>query len=83
MNDDLPSTLVVMALAAEGAGRFERQGIAVLYTGVGKINAAIALCRELAQYRHAQRAPPLIVNFGTAGVHVPFSGPACRNLRQR
>ncbi len=56
-----------MALAAEGAGRFERQGIPALYTGVGKINAAAALSRRLAQYRCASLALPLVVNFGTAG----------------
>jgi len=67
MADDLPRSLVAMALAAEGAGRFERQGIPVLYTGVGKVNAAAALARRLAQYRCANLAPPLVVNFGTAG----------------
>jgi len=72
MANGLPPALVVMALAAEAAGRFERQGIAVLYTGVGKINAAVALCGRLAQYRHAGRPPPLVVNFGTAGsLHHP------------
>jgi len=67
MADELPRTLVVMALPAEGAGRFERQGIPVLYTGVGKINAAVALCRRFVEYRRAGRALPLVVNFGTAG----------------
>ena len=67
MADDLPRSLVTMALAAEGAGRFERQGIPVLYTGIGKVNAAAALARRLAQYRCAGLAPPLVVNFGTAG----------------
>jgi adenosylhomocysteine nucleosidase len=67
MADELPAALVVMALAAEGAGRFERQGIPVLYTGIGKVNAATALTRRLAQYRCANRAMPLVVNFGTAG----------------
>ena len=67
MADELPAEIVVMALAAEGAGRFERQGIPVLYTGVGKVNAAAALARRLAQYRCAELAPPLVVNFGTAG----------------
>jgi adenosylhomocysteine nucleosidase len=67
MADELPRTLVVMALPAESAGRFEQQGIPVLYTGVGKVNAAAALARRLAQYRCADRALPLVVNFGTAG----------------
>ncbi|HEY7753446.1 MAG TPA: 5'-nucleosidase [Steroidobacteraceae bacterium] len=67
MADELPAVLVAMALPAEGAGRFERRGITVLYTGVGKVNAAIALMRALARYREARRAPPLVANFGTAG----------------
>jgi adenosylhomocysteine nucleosidase len=67
MADALPPLLVVMALAAEGAGRFERQGVPVLYTGIGKVNAAVALARRLGEYRHAGRALPLVVNFGTAG----------------
>jgi adenosylhomocysteine nucleosidase len=56
-----------MALAAEGAGRFEHSGIPVLYTGIGKVNAAIALMRRFADYRGAGRGLPLVVNFGTAG----------------
>lgn len=67
MADELLRTLVVMALPAEGGGRFERRGIPVLYTGVGKVNAAAALARRLAQYRCADLSMPLVVNFGTAG----------------
>ncbi len=56
-----------MALPAEGAGRFEAAGVDVLYTGVGKVNAAIALLRRLGGHRHAGAALPFVVNFGTAG----------------
>ena len=49
----LPPRLIVMALELEGQGVFERQGVQVLYTGLGKVNAAIALTRRLAAYRHA------------------------------
>ena len=59
--------LVAMALPAEGAGRFEAAGIAVLYTGIGKVNAAIALTRQLALACRDGAQPPLVVNFGTAG----------------
>ncbi len=62
-----PAILVAMALPAESAGRFEKHGINVLYTGVGKVNAAIALTGRLARYRRKGRGPPLVVNFGTAG----------------
>jgi adenosylhomocysteine nucleosidase len=64
-----PPVIVAMALPAEGAGRFEAAGIEVLYTGVGKVNAAITLTRRLAGERHAGHKTPLIVNFGTAGSH--------------
>jgi adenosylhomocysteine nucleosidase len=72
MAGELPPLLVVMALPAEGAGRFEQGGVPVLYTGIGKVNAAIALMRRLSDYRQAGRMPELVVNFGTAGgVNVP------------
>lgn len=56
-----------MALPAEGAGRFEAAGVPVLYTGVGKVNAAIALTRRLAELARDGERLPLVVNFGTAG----------------
>jgi adenosylhomocysteine nucleosidase len=56
-----------MALDIEGQGVFEQHGIAVLYTGLGKVNAAIALTRRLTEYRQAGRAAPCVINFGTAG----------------
>jgi adenosylhomocysteine nucleosidase len=59
--------LVVMALQQEGGGAFARAGIPVLYTGLGKVNAAIGLTRRLAEYRHAGQRLPVVVNFGTAG----------------
>ncbi len=62
-----PAVLVAMALEAESAGRFEARGIPVLYTGVGKVNAAIALTRELVRRAEAGRPLPLVANFGTAG----------------
>jgi adenosylhomocysteine nucleosidase len=77
--------LIVMALPAEGAGRFEAAGIEVLYTGVGKVNAAIALTRRLEAHRRAGEAPPPVVNFGTAGSsRLPaLSLVACRRFVDR
>jgi adenosylhomocysteine nucleosidase len=63
----LPNTLVVMALRAESAGVFEAAGVPVLYCGVGKINAAIALTRALTRYALQDQAMPLVLNFGSAG----------------
>src|SRR4030095_9178585 len=67
MSDALPRRLIVMALELEAQGVFEQRGIPVLYCGGGKVNATYALTRRLADYRHAGRALPHVVNFGTAG----------------
>jgi adenosylhomocysteine nucleosidase len=81
----LPDVLVVMALPAESAGVFEQAGVPVLYCGVGKINAAIALTRELRRYAHAAAPLPLVLNFGSAGsrIHVTGSMVACHEFVQR
>jgi adenosylhomocysteine nucleosidase len=82
---EFPSTLVVMALQAESAGVFEAAGIPVLYCGVGKVNAAMALTRELCRYENAAVAAPLVLNFGTAGSRVHATGTllACHEFVQR
>jgi adenosylhomocysteine nucleosidase len=82
---DLPPVLVVMALQAESAGVFEDAGVSVLYCGVGKVNAAIALTRELERYVHASQPQPLVVNFGSAGSRVYATGAmvACHEFVQR
>lgn len=63
----LPDPIVVMALKIESQDVLEGAGISVVYTGVGKINAAWTLTRKIAEYRHANRSLPLVINFGTAG----------------
>ncbi len=84
-NPEFPPILVVMALAAESDGVFEAAGIRVLYCGVGKINAAVALTRELRRYVHAERRVPTVLNFGSAGsrVHPTGSLIACHEFVQR
>jgi adenosylhomocysteine nucleosidase len=81
----LPDILVVMALRAESAGVFEGAGVPVLYCGVGKVNAAIVLSRELSRYEYAGAAMPLVLNFGTAGSRVHPAGTflACHEFLQR
>jgi adenosylhomocysteine nucleosidase len=72
MTDDSTRPLVVMALPQEGGPLFESAEVPVLYTGVGKINAAYHLTLKLAEYRASQLPLPLVVNFGTAGsAHFP------------
>lgn len=81
----LPRVLVVLALPAESDGVFESAQIPVLYSGVGKINATLSLTRALHGYSQKQQAPPLVVNFGTAGSqrHLPGHLYSCHEFIQR
>jgi adenosylhomocysteine nucleosidase len=74
-----------MALKRESAGVFEAAGVPVLYCGIGKVNAAIALSRALCRHVGAQERLPLVLNFGTAGSRVHGSGAllACHEFVQR
>ncbi len=76
--------LVVMALELEAQGRFRERDVDVLFTGVGKVNAAYRLTRRLAEERAAGRTP-LVLNLGTAGSRVLPTGSlvACRRFVQR
>jgi len=82
---ELPGTLVVIALRVESSGVFEAAGVPVLYCGVGKVNAAIALTKELARYAHQGEEMPLVVNFGSAGSRcfAPGTLVACQEFVQR
>jgi adenosylhomocysteine nucleosidase len=81
----LPRTLVVAALRAELAGVFEAADVGVLYCGVGKVNAAIALMRELASYAMQRESTPLVLNFGSVGSRRFGAGTlvACHQFVQR
>jgi adenosylhomocysteine nucleosidase len=83
--DQLPRSIVVMALRAESSGVFETAGVPVLYCGVGKVNAAMALTKELSRYGNAGAQMPLVVNFGSAGSRCHASGTlvACHEFIQR
>ena len=74
-----------MALPLEAQDVFEQAGIPVLYTGVGKVNAAMTLTRALAGYRHAGQPLPRVVNFGSAGSRRLATGTvvACTAFHQR
>jgi adenosylhomocysteine nucleosidase len=82
---ELPGTLVVMSLEIEAQGVFARAGVTVLYTGLGKVNAALALTRRLMQYRAAGIELPLVLNLGTAGSRRFPTGAlvACHEFVQR
>jgi adenosylhomocysteine nucleosidase len=78
------SLLVVMALEVEAQGRLQAEGAPLLFTGVGKVNAAHRLTRRLFEEREQGRHP-LVVNFGTAGSRRFPTGAlvACRHFVQR
>jgi adenosylhomocysteine nucleosidase len=82
---ELPGIIVVMALRVESSGVFEAAGVPVLYCGVGKVNAAIALTKELSRYAHQGEEMPLVVNFGSAGSRcfAPGTLVACQEFIQR
>jgi len=82
---ELPAILIVMALPVEAHEAFEQQRVPVLYTGVGKVNAAMSLTRRLAHYRKAEVPQPLVINLGTAGSrHFPTGTlVACHSFVQR
>jgi adenosylhomocysteine nucleosidase len=82
--DGLDDVLVVMAIAAEGQGRFDALGERVLFTGIGKINATHRLTKRLSELQLVGRAPRRVVNFGTAGSPVFETGVVvgCRQFIQ-
>lgn len=74
-----------MALPQESRGLLERAGAQVLYTGVGKINAAANLARRLAELRCSGETPSKVLNLGTAGSRSVRAHTlvACRRFSQR
>jgi adenosylhomocysteine nucleosidase len=83
----MPKTkpLIVMALPQESRGQLEKLGADLLFTGVGKVNAAAALARLLAERRCAGAPPSMVVNLGTAGSRSisAHSLVACSRFTQR
>ncbi len=75
--------LLAVALRDEAQGLFEKAGVSVLYTGLGKVNAAYALTRALAAAEN--KNVTTVLNFGTAGSRVHATGEliACSRFVQR
>lgn len=80
----LKDTLFVMALPQEAMGLLDDYGIDILYTGVGKVNAAYALTKELTFRNLMKRRPARVINIGTAGSRVFPTGSlvACNRFVQ-
>lgn len=66
-------------------GLLDNLGVDVIYTGVGKVNAAYALTKELATRHAAKRMPARVLNLGTAGSRRFATGSlvACNQFVQR
>ena len=54
--------LIITALESELKREALPHGVEIVYSGIGKINAAVTSLKAITQY-----APKLILNFGTAG----------------
>lgn len=61
--------LIVMALPSESDGLIEAQGFDVVYTGLGKVNAAHGLMRALYRARAESRPFEYVLNLGSVGSH--------------
>lgn len=59
--------LIAIAMREEAQGLFEREGIPVLYTGLGKVNAACRLLTEIKARQARGQQVRAVFNFGTAG----------------
>lgn len=69
--DDLAGHSVLFVMAAEAEyGAHLRQRITPLMTGIGPVEAAVALTSALADLRAAGRLPALVVSLGSAGSRV-------------
>jgi adenosylhomocysteine nucleosidase len=61
-------TIIITALASELDASLLPNGVKVFYSGIGKVNAAIATFKAIAQSR-----PSRILNFGTVGAVAPHA----------
>ncbi|MDR2760681.1 MAG: hypothetical protein LBB09_02430 [Rickettsiales bacterium] len=59
--------LLVIALPEESGGIFEKKGFDILYTGVGKVNAAYFLTKKLLELGAQKKTPKYVVNLGSCG----------------
>ena len=60
--------LIVVALPQE-LNKASNMDLDVIFTGVGKVNAAYKLTKELAFRKKSNTYPDIVINYGTAGSH--------------
>ena len=65
----LKKYLVVVALKQEADNLLKDYDFDVIYTGVGKVNAAYRLTKELVRRNLDNNLPDIVINYGTAGSH--------------
>ena len=72
------NVMIVMALPMEGKDFFK--DVDVVYTGVGKVNAAYQLTKAI-----SKRKPDIVINLGSAGSHIYETGTVvcCEKFIQR
>ena len=78
-------SLLVMALDMENVDNRLADYGEVVYTGVGKVNAALVLTRALALRQQDGHLPARVINLGSAGAHQRSTGSvvACTRFIQR
>jgi len=81
-----PHILIVMALPMENVGNQLDAFGEIIYTGIGKVNAALHLTERLSQAVAGQaKRPDLVINLGSAGAQQRPTGSilACTRFVQR
>jgi len=81
-----PNILIVIALPMENVGNQLDAFGEIIYTGIGKVNAALHLTERLSQAVAGQaKRPDLVINLGSAGAQQRPTGSilACTRFVQR
>lgn len=78
-------SLIVIACAEESNNLIEKLGVDILYTGVGKINAAYYLTKVLTERKIRGNLPKYVINVGSCGSKKFSKGKliACNEFIQR
>ncbi|MFC1659208.1 5'-nucleosidase [Pseudomonadota bacterium] len=59
--------LLVVALEEESNGKFEKNKLPIIYTGVGKINATYCLTKAIYERKLQNKKTKLVINLGSVG----------------
>ena len=67
----LKDCLIVIACKEESEGLFETLNTNLIFTGVGKINAAYYLTKKLEEMKYNNNVPKYVINLGSCGSKKP------------